>query len=85
METTRKRSLDSPRKRIPRMATPTAPMPVHTAYAVPTGNVFNDRDNRYKLATIERPVNTDGTSLVHPSVYFRPIAHPISNKPATNR
>lgn len=31
---------DSPNRRIPVIAAPTAPMPVQMAYAVPTGSVF---------------------------------------------
>ncbi len=29
-------------------------------------------------------VRTDGANFVNPSVYFRPMAQPISSKPATN-
>ena len=39
-------SRDSPNRAIPKIATPTAPMPVHTAYAVPTGIVFMAADNK---------------------------------------
>ncbi len=35
------------------------------------------------LATIEVPVKTLGQRRVKPSVYFRPIAQPISSSPAT--
>jgi len=76
---------DSPNRIMPNIATPTAPMPVHTAYAVPTGIVFMATDNNQKLMPIAETVSSDGISLVNPSVYFNPIAHPHSNKPATTK
>ena len=36
------------------------------------------------LPTMPASVSTDGTSRVNPSVYLRPIAQPISSRPATN-
>ena len=73
-------SRDSPNRIIPNIATPTAPMPVHTAYAVPTGIVFMATDNNQKLMAIAETVSSDGISFVNPSVYFSPIAHPHSNR-----
>jgi hypothetical protein len=78
-------SRDSPNKIMPIIATPTAPIPVHTAYAVPTGIDFIAVDNNQKLIAIARTVSTDGTSFENPSVYLSPIAQPHSNNPATNK
>jgi hypothetical protein len=78
-------SRDSPNKIIPNIATATVPIPVHTAYAVPIGIVFMATDNSQKLMAIAKTVNSDGLSLVNPSVYFKPIAHPHSNKPANTK
>jgi hypothetical protein len=78
-------SLDSPNKIMPSIAIATAPMPVHTAYAVPIGMVFIATDNNQKLIAMAKTVNIDGTSLVNPSVYFNPTAHPHSKKPANIR
>jgi hypothetical protein len=78
-------SRDSPNKIIPKIATATAPTPVHTAYAVPMGIVFMAVDNNQKLRAIAKTVKSDGISLVNPSVYFNPIAHAHSNKPANTK
>ena len=37
---------DSPKRMIPAMTVPTAPMPVYTAYAVPRGRLVSDRERR---------------------------------------
>ena len=37
------------------------------------------------LTTIEMRVSTDGTSRVKPSLYFNPVAQPISQRPAMKR
>jgi len=84
-QTTLMISLDSPKSSIPNIATPTAPIPVHTAYAVPTGIVFIAADSNQKLMAIAVTVRSDGIGLVKPSVYLSPIAHPHSNKPATTK
>ncbi|MCG7980799.1 MAG: hypothetical protein N0E58_22075, partial [Candidatus Thiodiazotropha endolucinida] len=42
-------------------------------------------DSSQKLMAIAAIVSSEGTGFVNPSVYFRPIAHPHSNNPATNR
>ncbi len=81
----RKTSLDSANSSIPSKATPTAPMPVQTAYAVPTGMVFIAIESNHRLTPMEIAVKMLGTSLLKPSVYFRPIAQPISNNPAIPR
>ncbi|SHG48983.1 hypothetical protein SAMN05443144_13019 [Fodinibius roseus] len=62
-----------------------APIPVQTAYAIPTGNVFKAKPSKATLRIMETPVKTDGQNFVNPSVYFKPTAQPISNNPATNK
>ena len=42
MKKSRQKSAASLKKRMPTTAVPTAPMPVHTAYAVPTGSTSYD-------------------------------------------
>ena len=37
------------------------------------------------LAAMAPSVRTDGTSLLNPSVYLRPIAQETSSRPATNK
>lgn len=81
----RKSALDSPKSAMPTMAVPAAPMPVHTAYAVPTGIVFSACARQAKLAIIAAMVMTLGQRREKPCVYFKPIAHPISNTPAMNK
>ena len=78
-------SRDSPNRTMPNIATPIAPIPVHTAYAVPTGIVFMATDSKQKLMAIAEIVRSEGNSFVNPSVYLSPIAHPHSNKPATTK
>src|SRR3546814_426953 len=75
----------SPISTMPRMAVPTAPTPTQTAYAVPTGSDFIAMPSRPRLMTIASTVPTVGHNLVKPSVYFSPIAQPISNSPASTR
>jgi hypothetical protein len=45
---------------IPASSVPTAPMPVHTAYAVPTGKVTMATDSRYRL-----PARKTMVAMVH--------------------
>jgi hypothetical protein len=75
-------SRDSPNRIIPSTDTPTAPIPTQTAYAVPTGIVFKERDKVHMLTTKAATVRADGIGFAKPSVYLSPIAHPHSNKPA---
>lgn len=82
MQITRATSRDSLNRIIPRIATPTAPIPVQTAYPVPTGIFFSATDRRNTERLMLKAVHTLGQSLVKPCEYFRPIAHPVSNKPA---
>ena len=76
---------DSPSSRIPVMAAPTAPMPVQTAYAVPTGSDRIAQDNNTILTIIAVTVMTLGVRRVKPWVYLRPIAHTTSSRPAMKR
>src|SRR5262245_35534431 len=43
------------------------------------------RAKRYKLTLMATTVKTLGPNLVKPALYFSPIAHAVSNTPATNR
>lgn len=76
---------DSPKSTIPNATVPTEPMPVHTAYAVPSGRLRVATPTRPRLSTIMRTVAIDGQSRVNPSEYFSPIENPVSNTPATTR
>jgi hypothetical protein len=60
-------------------------MPVHTAYAVPIGNVLTASERKIKLTTISAPVAALGHNRDQPSVYLSPTAHAISVKPARKR
>jgi len=73
----------SPSNRIPNAAAPSAPMPVHTAYAVPTGNVRTASASRYIEPAIATSVTTLATGLVKPCEYLRPTAQTVSSTPAT--
>src|SRR6185312_16616303 len=64
---------------------PTEPIPVHTAYAVPSGRLRVATPTRPKLNTIMIAVATDGHKRVNPSEYFSPIENPVSNTPAITR
>jgi hypothetical protein len=64
------------------MMLPTAPMPVHTAYAVPKGSERSASAIRAKLRTIATAVHAVGQNLVSPSEYFRPSAQATSSSPA---
>src|SRR5690606_19008183 len=72
----------SPRATMPTMDAPAAPMPVQTAYAVPTGTVFMACAGSAKLAVSVTSVTTLGTTFVQPSVNLRPTAQTISRTPA---
>src|SRR3546814_7209099 len=60
--------------RIPTVATPTAPMPVQIAYAVPTGIARSAWVSSHRLTAAAAAVATPGHRRVKASVYFRPIA-----------
>jgi len=61
---------------------PTAPIPVHTAYAVPNGNDRSASAINPKLSAIAITVAAVGQNLVSPSEYFNPSAQPTSSSPA---
>ncbi len=67
---------------IPKMAVPAAPMPVQTAYAVPTGNTFSDQAKREKLpdAITKNPIL--GQILVKLFESLSIVAKPTSSNPA---
>jgi hypothetical protein len=61
---------------------PTAPIPVHTAYAVPNGSDRSASAINPKLNAIAMTVATVGQNRVSPSEYFSPSAQPTSSRPA---
>jgi hypothetical protein len=78
-------SFDSEKRIMPSMAVPTAPIPVQTAYADPTGNVLSEIDKSQMLIAIQIAVKIEGQNLVKPLEYLRPIAQLVSKRPAINR
>lgn len=68
----------------PRIAVPNAPMPTHTAYAVPIGMVLAAQASSHMLPASAIAVSTLGQSFVNPCVYLSPTAQPHSSKPATS-
>ena len=72
----------SPKSRMPSVTVPIVPIPVQTAYAVPSGSVRTARPSRPMLRMTEAAVSSVGPSRVKPSVYLSPTAQPISNSPA---
>src|SRR5260370_14881691 len=60
-------------------------MPVHTAYALPTGRDLRASPRNPILAAMAATVPIVGNSRENPSVYLRPIAQAISHRPATSR
>lgn len=70
---------------MPRMAVPTAPMPVQAAYAVPTGSAFNEIPNRMKLDQAAAIVRAVKCHRVKPSDAFMLMAQMISRMPAANK
>ena len=61
---------------------PTAPIPVHTAYAVPNGNDRSARAINPKLSAIATAVAAVGQNRVSPSECFSPSAQATSSSPA---
>ncbi len=61
---------------------PTAPIPVHTAYAVPNGRERSARAINAKLSTIATAVAAVGQNRVRPSEYLSPSAQATSRSPA---
>jgi hypothetical protein len=79
------KAADSPNYAIPTATVSTEPMPVHTAYAVPSGKLRVATPTRPRLSTIMMTVAIDGQNRVNPSEDFSPIDNPVSNTPATTR
>jgi hypothetical protein len=67
---------------MPARMLPTAPIPVHTAYAVPKGSDRSASAINPKLNAIAITVATVGQNRVSPSEYFRPRAQATSSAPA---
>lgn len=59
----RKKLYGSSKTVIPQIVVPTIPIPVHTAYAVPTGIVLTATDKKYTLRTIAIKTTTVGNIL----------------------
>jgi hypothetical protein len=70
---------------MPTTAVPKAPMPVHTAYAVPSGTPCSALLSSQKLKSANRTKNTVGQSRLKPSESLRNVVNPISNRPARKR
>src|ERR1700682_1719636 len=66
------------------MMLPTAPIPVHTAYALPKGSDLSASAISPKLNAIATRVAAVGQNRGSPSEYFRPNAQAISSNPAAN-
>ena len=75
-------SADSLNRYIPSNAVVEAPMPVHTAYAVPIGSISTDLASSIMLIINATTVASVGLGFVRPSEYSNPIAQADSNKPA---
>jgi hypothetical protein len=74
---------DSLNRKMPRIAVPNAPMPVHIAYAVPNGISLIEKERSTILKIMLATVKTLGQNFVKPFEYFKPTAQQISNRPAT--
>src|SRR4030095_10220805 len=85
MQTMRAAVAGSLNRNMPSTAAPTAPIPVHAAYAVPTGRILTAMARSQKLNPAATMVTIDGASLVNPSEYFIPMAQTTSSRPAITR
>jgi hypothetical protein len=70
---------------MPASATPTAPMPTQTAYAVPTGRLRSAAASSTKLAVAATTTISVGTRREKPSACFSATAQTISRRPARMR
>ena len=70
---------------MPIKAVPNAPIPVHTAYAVPSGIDFKLIDNAVKLSTAKTKKVTVGQTFVKFSESFKKVVKQISKIPAKRR
>ena len=67
---------------IPRMAVPAAPIPVQTAYAVPTGKTFSDQASKEKLPDAKTKNPMLGQIFVKLFESLSIVAKPTSSNPA---
>ena len=76
------RDTGSLKKTMPKIAVPAAPIPVHTAYAVPIGKTLRDQASNEKLpvANIKKPIL--GNTFVKLFDSFNMVAKPTSRNPA---
>ena len=72
----------SPRKIMPTAAAPTAPIPVHTAYAAPTSSSRSATVSSAKLISAHTAKVAVGHGRVIPWLSFSATAKPVSNRPA---
>lgn len=88
IKNTRQKSVGSLKTMMPMITVPTAPMPVQTAYAVPTGKVCTALYNKNMLMDkqIKKPANHQVAVLPVVSLAFpRQAAKPASKIPAIIR
>jgi hypothetical protein len=78
-------SADPPNTSMPVIMVPAAPIPVHSAYAVPNGTDLSENASRAKLEIIADSIAMVGQNLVKPSENFRVSAQTTSSKPASGR
>src|SRR5688500_11154344 len=69
---------------MPNSTVPAPPMPTQTAYAGPIGDTSLAFARNSTLAINATMVSAAGRGRVEPVLAFRPIAQPISTRPATN-
>jgi hypothetical protein len=81
----RNASADSPNASMPTIMVPAAPIPVHSAYAVPNGTDLSENASKAKLKIIADSIPIVGQNLVKPSEDFRLNAQATSSRPASRR
>jgi hypothetical protein len=67
---------------MPKIAVPAAPIPVHTAYAVPIGKTLSDQLSKEKLPAAKTIKPRLGHSFVNPFESLSIVAKPTSSRPA---
>lgn len=63
--------ISSPKSKIPNTTEPTAPIPVHTGYAMLIGIVLSDVDSNHMLMKSVMKKRTDGMRTVKPFELFK--------------
>ena len=84
----RQKSVGSLKKIMPTITVPTLPIPVHTAYAVPTGMVSTALYISYKLTNKKKKNEAVQLQNSQPAVSFilaNEILNPISRRPAMSK